>query len=242
MKGIILAGGMGTRLGILTKLTNKHLLPLFDRPLIYYPIQTLVNAGIKEIMIVTGGNSSGDFLRLLENGEEWNLKSLQYAYQRGSGGIADALSLTKNFVGSDNMVVILGDNLFFDNIQLQVDKFSYVKYGSHIFLKQVLDPNRFGVVEFNEKYKIINIEEKPKEPKSNYAVVGLYMYTPHVFDVISTLKPSGRNELEITDVNNYYVKNNAIEYSMIQEEWIDCGTPSSLLKASNLVASRRSNE
>ncbi|MDD5622919.1 MAG: sugar phosphate nucleotidyltransferase [Actinomycetota bacterium] len=234
MKGVILAGGLGTRLMPCTKVTNKHLLPVYDKPMIYYPLRTLVNAGLKDIMIVTGGNNAGDFLRLLGNGKEFGLKDISYTYQEGEGGIADALKLAENFVDKDKMVVILGDNIIGDDISNAVKEFEKQERGAKIFLKEVSDPERFGVAEI-EGDRVINIEEKPQKPKSNYAVAGLYMYDSDVFEITETLKPSGRGELEITDVNNEYIKRGTMTYSVLEEWWTDAGTFESLLRASRLV-------
>jgi glucose-1-phosphate thymidylyltransferase len=205
MKGVILAGGLGTRLYPLTKVTNKHLLSVYDKPMIYYPIQTLINAGIDDILIVTGGNNAGDFLRLLGNGKEFGLKHINYTYQQGEGGIAEALGLAEFFAAGEKICVVLGDNLIEKNIRRAVEAFRKQKGGAKILLKEVPDPQRFGVAEL-EGDRIVRVEEKPKEPKSNYAVVGFYMYDGTVFDVIKTLRPSGRGELEITDVNNRYIE------------------------------------
>jgi glucose-1-phosphate thymidylyltransferase len=237
MKGVILAGGLGTRLYPLTKITNKHLLPVYNQPMIYYPIKTLVEAGIKDIMIVTGGNSAGDFLKLLENGKEFGLKGLNYAYQEGEGGIAAALGLAERFAEGDKIIVVLGDNLIESSIKPFVNKFIGQKKGARIILKEVPDPERFGVPVFKAK-KITAIEEKPKSPKSNYAVIGIYMYDELVFDIIKTLKPSARGELEISDVNNAYLKRGALEYDILKGWWTDAGTFDSLIKASNLVAEK----
>jgi glucose-1-phosphate thymidylyltransferase len=237
MKGIVLAGGLGTRLFPLTKVTNKHLLPIYNQPMIYYPIKTLANAGIEEIMIVTGGNSSGDFLRLLGNGKEFGLKGLSYAYQEGEGGIADALSLAEHFAEGEKIAVILGDNIIETSILPFVNKFRRQKKGARMILKEVPDPERFGVPVFNNN-KIVRIEEKPKHPKSNYAVIGIYMYDNRVFDITKNLKPSKRGELEITDVNNAYLKWGELEYDVLDGWWTDAGTFDSLIRASNLVASK----
>ena len=199
MKGVILAGGLGSRLLPLTKVTNKHLLPVYDRPMIYYPIQTLVDAGIRDILLVTGGNSAGDFLRLLGNGQEFGLEHVNYTYQEGEGGIADALRLARFFVGNDRIVVVLGDNIVQDSIASYVRNFEQQESGAKILLKEVEDPQRFGVAQL-EDGRVIGIEEKPAKPKSNLAVTGIYMYDAAVFDIIETLEPSDRNELEITDV------------------------------------------
>lgn len=235
MKGVILAGGLGTRLYPCTKVTNKHLLPVFNKPMIYYPLLTMVKAGLKDIMIVTGGNYAGDFLRILGNGKEFGLKGISYAYQEGEGGIADALRLAENFAEGEKIFVILGDNIIKDDITDDIKTFEKQSKGAGIFLKEVNDPERFGVAEIKGG-KVINIEEKPKKPKTNLAVIGLYLYDNNVFDIIKTLKPSKRGELEITDVNNMYISNNCMTYSIIKGWWTDAGTFESLLKASNLVA------
>jgi len=234
MKGVILAGGLGSRLMPCTKVTNKHLLPVYDKPMIYYPLRTLVNAGLEDIMIVTGGNNAGDFLRLLGNGSEFGLKDISYTYQEGEGGIADALRLAENFIDKDKTVVILGDNIIRDDISNAVKEFEKQDRGARIFLKEVSDPERFGVAEI-EGGRVINIEEKPKKPKTNYAVVGIYMYDSDVFEIIETLKPSGRGELEITDVNNEYIRKGTMTYSILEGWWTDAGTFESLFRASNLV-------
>jgi glucose-1-phosphate thymidylyltransferase len=235
LKGIILAGGLGKRLHPLTKITNKHLLPIFCKPMIYYPIQTLVDAGIKDILIVAGGMHAGEFLRLLGNGAEFGLTHINYTYQEGEGGIADALRMARHFAKNSKIVVVLGDNIVEKSIKKAVDEFRKQPKGARILVKKVEDPERFGVVEFKNK-KIISIEEKPKKPKSDYAVTGIYMYDDQVFEIIKTLKPSGRGELEITDVNNAYLKKGSLEYSMLDGWWTDSGTFDSLLRASNLVA------
>ena len=237
LKGVILAGGLGTRLHPLTKITNKHLLPVYDKPMIYYPIQTLVNAGIREILVVTGGVHAGEFLRLLGNGAEFGLTHINYTYQEGEGGIAEALRLARHFADNDRIVVILGDNIIEKSIKSAVAEFKAQPRGARILLKKVDDPGRFGVAEFKGK-KIVSIEEKPKSPKSDYAVTGIYMYDNQVFDIINTLKPSKRGELEITDVNNAYIKQGALEYSVLDGWWTDSGTFDSLLRANNLVAKK----
>ena len=237
MKGIILAGGTGTRLLPLTKVTNKHCLAVFKKPMIYYPLETLVNAGIKEVLIVTGGNNPGDFLKLLGNGKEFDLKEIHYAYQQGSGGIAEALGLAEDFADTGKVVVILGDNIFEDDFTKAVKDFENQKWGAKVFLKKVPDPERFGVAQLKGK-KIIKIEEKPKKPKSQYAVTGFYMYDGQVFDVIKTLKPSQRGELEITDVNNFYINQKTASFEVVKGFWSDAGTFDSLLRASNLVAKK----
>lgn len=227
MKGIILAGGLGTRLYPLTLVTNKHLLPIYNKPMIYYPLYTLIKAGIKDIMIVTGGPFAGDFLRLLGNGKEFGLQHLNYTYQEKEGGIADALSLCEYFASGDNITVILGDNTTDADIKPAVKSFGE---GACIFLKKVPDPERFGVPVFEGK-KIVKIEEKPKKPKSNYAVSGLYIYDCKVFDIIRELKPSRRGELEITDVNNEYLKRNKLTWTELKGYWKDAGTFETLFQA-----------
>ena len=234
MKGIILAGGLGKRLEPLTRITNKHLLPIYNKPMIYYPIQTLVDAGIRDIMIVTGGNNAGDFLRLLGNGQEFGLKHINYTYQRGEKGIAHALSLAEHFAKGQKIVVILGDNIIEKSIKKYVRRFSSQSKGARILIKDVPDPERFGVVQLREK-KIVSIEEKPKRPKSNYIVTGIYMYDSQVFDIIRTLKPSWRDELEITDVNNIYLKRKQLYYDILDGFWTDCGLPETLYRATALV-------
>lgn len=240
MKGVILAGGLGTRLHPLTKITNKHLLPVHNQPMIYYPIQTLINAGIEDIMIVTGGNSAGDFLRLLGNGKDFGLKHLNYTYQEGEGGIADALSLVEHFADDEPICVVLGDNIIEKNIRAAADEYRNQGKGAKIMLKEVHDPQRFGVPELNGT-RVLKIEEKPIEPKSNYAVIGIYFYDATVFDVIKTLVPSGRGELEITDVNNHYIRRGEMTWNELDGWWTDAGTFDSLLRASNLVAETGAN-
>ena len=237
MKGIVLAGGLGSRLYPLTKITNKHLLPVYNRPMIYYPIQTLVDAGITEILIVTGGKKAGDFLELLGNGKEFGLKHLDYTYQEGEGGIAAALSLAEYFVEDDPVCVILGDNVYEKSIRESAAEFVRRGRGGKIHLKRVENPQRFGVPIITDD-RIIKIEEKPKVPKSEYAVTGLYMYDHTVFEIIKTLKPSGRGELEITDVNNAYIERNEMTYAIIEGWWSDAGTFDSLLRTNILVASQ----
>src|SRR3989338_1276962 len=214
LKGVVLAGGLGKRLYPLTKVTNKHLLPVYSKPMIYYPIQTLVDAGIKDILVVTGGNHAGEFLRLLGNGAEFGLKHINYTYQDGEGGIADALKLAEYFVDNDKVVVILGDNIIEKDIKNPVEEFKKQPKGARILLKKVHDPQRFGVAQLKDK-EIISIEEKPKKPKSPYAVTGIYMYDSKVFDIIKTLKPSRRGELEITDVNNAYLRRGELAFSIL---------------------------
>jgi glucose-1-phosphate thymidylyltransferase len=241
MKGVILAGGLGTRLFPLTKITNKHLLPVHDRPMIYYPIQTLINAGIDDIMIVTGGNSAGDFLRLLGNGTEFGLKHLNYTYQEGEGGIADALSLVEHFADEQPICVVLGDNVIEGNIRAAADEYRQQGKGAKILLKKVPDPQRFGVPELNGK-AVLRIEEKPAQPKSDFAVIGIYFYDSTVFNVIRTLVPSGRGELEITDVNNHYIDRGEMTWNQLDGWWTDAGTFESLLRASNMVADSGANK
>lgn len=238
MKGIILAGGLGSRLYPLTKVTNKHLLPVYHKPMIYFPIETLVLAGIRDILIVTGGNSSGDFLKLLGNGKQFGLHHMNYTYQEGEGGIAHALSLAEHFSGGDKIVVILGDNIIQEDISPQVNRFEKQKSGARLLLKKVPDPERFGVPTL-EAGRITKIIEKPKKPKSQFAVVGIYMYDADVFDFIKTLKPSRRGELEITDVNNWYLRQGNLEYDILKGFWTDAGTFESLLHANTLIAKQQ---
>ncbi|MBZ5586714.1 MAG: NTP transferase domain-containing protein [Acidobacteriia bacterium] len=235
MKGIVLAGGSGSRLFPLTKITNKHLLPIYDRPMIYYPIQTLVDAGIRDILIVTGGRNSGDFLRLLGNGREFGLKHINYTCQEGEGGIADALALAEHFADGHRICVILGDNIIQGGIREAVARFRKQRSGAHILLKEVADPERFGVAEISG-FKVRAIEEKPLRPKSNYAVTGVYLYDATVFEKVRSLTPSARGELEITDVNNAYIREDGLTYSFLDGWWTDAGTFDSLLRAANLVA------
>jgi glucose-1-phosphate thymidylyltransferase len=241
MKGVILAGGLGTRLYPLTKVTNKHLLPVYDKPMIYYPIQTLINAGIDDILIVTGGNNAGDFLRLLGNGKEFGLKHINYTYQEGEGGIAEALRLAEFFASGEKICVVLGDNLIEKNIRKAVENFRRQKEGAKILLKKVSDPQRFGVPELKGD-RIARIEEKPKKPKSQYAVIGIYLFDQEVFNIIKTLKPSDRGELEITDVNNRYIKKGLMTWDILEGWWTDAGTFESLLRANQLVAQTGANK
>ncbi|MFQ6078302.1 MAG: sugar phosphate nucleotidyltransferase [Thermodesulfobacteriota bacterium] len=241
MKGVILAGGLGTRLHPLTKITNKHLLPVYDKPMIYYPIWTLINAGIEDILIVTGGNDAGDFLRLIGNGKEFGLKHINYTYQEGQGGIADALSLAEFFADKENICVVLGDNIIEKNIRSAVEAFKRQKHGAKIMLKEVSDPQRFGVPELDGD-RVVRIEEKPKFPKSKCAIIGIYLYDNTVFDIIKTLKPSGRGELEITDVNNTYINRGEMTWEILDGWWTDAGTFGSLLRASQLVAETGANK
>ena len=237
MKGIVLAGGLGTRLAPLTKITNKHLLPIYNKPMIYYPIQTLVDMGIKEIMLVTGGNNAGEFLRLLGNGKQFGLRHIDYTYQEGEGGIAAALQLAEYFAEDDLVCVILGDNIYEQKFDKSAADFIKRGRGAKIHLKRVENAQRFGVPLISGD-RIVKIEEKPKNPQSEYAVTGLYMYDPTVFQIIKTLKPSGRGELEITDVNNAYIERNEMAYEIIEGWWSDAGTFDSLLRANILVASQ----
>lgn len=240
MKGIILAGGTGSRLDPLTRVTNKHLLPVYNKPMIYYPIETLVQAGIKDIMIVSGKGHAGHFLELLRSGEEYSAR-LSYGVQEKAGGIAQALSLCEDFSDQQKIVVILGDNILVDNISSAVKDFELQKKGAKVFLKEVDNPQSFGVAEIKGD-KITNIEEKPKKPKTDYAVVGLYMYDSQVWRIIKDLKPSARGELEITDVNNFYAKQGALTYKILKGWWGDGGESyDSLLQASILAAKRCKN-
>jgi glucose-1-phosphate thymidylyltransferase len=241
MKGVVLAGGLGSRLYPLTKVTNKHLLPVYNEPMIYYPIRILVNAGISEILIVTGGNNAGDFLRLLENGKDFGLKHINYTYQQGEGGIAAALSLAEHFADRDKIAVVLGDNIIEGNIKAAAEKFRQQKEGARILLKEVTDPQRFGVPVFDGK-KIIRVEEKPARPASNYAVIGIYMYDYSVFEFIKSLKPSHRGELEITDVNNFYISAGKMQWDVLEGWWSDAGTFESLQSAGNMVAKTGANK
>ena len=229
------------RLRPLTAVTNKHLLPVYDKPMIYYPIQTLVNARIRDIMIVTGGNSAGDFLKLLKNGKEFGLKHINYTYQEGEGGIAAALSLCEDFADKEPVCVVLGDNIIERNICRAVKSYRHQGGGAKILLKKVPDPQRFGVPALDGR-RVLRIEEKPVEPKSEYAVVGIYMYDSEVFNIIKTLKPSERGELEITDVNNTYIEREEMTWDELEGWWTDAGTFESLLYASNLVAETGANK
>jgi len=237
IKGIVLAGGLGTRLDPLTRATNKHLLPVFDKPMVYYPIQTLVSAGISEIMVVTGGPHAGDFIKVLRNGEDFGLDKLHYAYQEGEGGIAHALAMAKTFVGDSKCAVILGDNLIFEDVSAAVEEFSKRDKGATIFTKTVHDPERFGVVKYEQLGAgILDIVEKPKVPPSNDAVIGLYLYDNSVFDKIEKLSPSDRGELEITDINRMYL-GEGLDVRKIRGAWLDCGTPLSLAQATATLLS-----
>lgn len=242
MKGIILAGGLGTRLLPLTKITNKHLLPIYKEPMIYHPMRTLVHAGIQDIMIVTGGNHAGEFLRLLGDGKQFGLKHISYTYQEGEGGIAEALALTEDFADGDKIVVILGDNIIENNIIEQKEAFERQKEGAKIIIKKVPHPEYFGVPEIIGD-KVVGVEEKPKKPKSEYAVIGIYMYDYRVFNVIRTLERSERGELEITDVNNYYIRNGLMTYDTLEGWWIDAGSShDNLALATQLVIKTGANK
>lgn len=241
MKGVVLAGGLGSRLKPLTKVTNKHLLPVYNQPMIYYPIRILINAGIDDIMIVTGGNSAGDFLKLLGNGKDFGLKHINYTYQEGEGGIADALSLVEHFAEDGLVCVVLGDNIIESNIRQAAEDYKIQGKGAKILLKKVHDPERFGVPELDGG-KVLRIEEKPRNPKSDFAVIGIYFFDSTVFDIIKTLKPSERGELEITDVNNYYINRGEMTWNELGGWWTDAGTFESLLNATNLVAETGANK
>ncbi|HDT14982.1 MAG TPA: spore coat protein [Firmicutes bacterium] len=238
MKGIILAGGLGTRLHPLTRITNKHLLPVYNKPMIFYPVEMLVKAGIKDIMVVTGGNNAGDFLRLLGNGSEFGLKRISYAYQDGEGGIADAMKLTRDFVGKDKMVVALGDNIIEKNIKKEAETFRRQKKGARILLTKVTNPKEYGIAEI-EGNRIKNIVEKPKNPKSDFAVTGIYFFPNDVFGIIEKLKPSKRGELEITDVNNAYLKRKSLTYGILDGWWMDAGESKKALLQTNIIVSKK---
>ncbi|MEA3367138.1 MAG: sugar phosphate nucleotidyltransferase [Planctomycetota bacterium] len=242
MKGVILAGGLGTRLHPLTKITNKHLLPVYAKPMIYYPIECLVAAGITDIMIVTGGNAAGDFIRLLENGEAFGLSRLHYAYQKGEGGIAEALALAREFTAGEKVCVVLGDNILERSIRPAVEAFAAQPEGAKIFLKEVENPRAYGIARI-EGGRITGIIEKPETPPTNMAVIGVYLYPPDVFDVITTLEPSARGELEITDVNNHYVEAGTMTYEVVEGWWADAGESiDSYLAAANRVAESGANK
>jgi glucose-1-phosphate thymidylyltransferase len=241
VKGIVLAGGLGTRLDPLTRVTNKHLLPVYDRPMVFHPISKLVEAGIQDIMIVTGGPHAGEFLRVLGNGREFGLKDLNYTYQEGEGGIAEALGLTEHFADGQPVVVVLGDNIFSASIAGPVARFREDPRGARLLLKEVDDAERFGVAEIDGD-RVVAIHEKPEVPPSRLAVTGIYMYDARVFDIIRTLEPSARDELEITDVNNRYIQWGALQYEMLEGWWTDAGTVGSLFRASGLVAGEAGGE
>ncbi len=234
MKGVVLAGGTGSRLFPLTRVTNKHLLPVYDKPMIYYPLQTLVDAGIRDIMIVTGGNNAGDFLRLLHNGRDFGLQQLSFAYQEGEGGIADALRLAEPYARGEKICVILGDNVIDGSIRAAKERFEAQERGAMIMLKEVPDPERFGVPVFAED-RIVRIEEKPTNPATPFAVIGVYFFDWTIFNRIRTLKPSGRGEYEITDINNSYLAEGQLSYEMLEGNWTDAGTFESLWRAGNVA-------
>ena len=240
MKGVILAGGTGSRLSPLTLVTNKHLLPIYNQPMVHYPIKCLINAGIDEILVVTGGEHAGDFLRLLKNGKQLGIRHLEYAYQEGSGGIADALKLAQDFADGQPICVILGDNIIEKNITAAANNYREQKKGAKILLKKVPDPHRFGVARL-ESNRIVEIIEKPKTPPSDLAVTGIYFYDQTVFDICATLKPSGRGELEITDVNNAYLKAGTLTHEILDGWWTDAGTFESLYRATKYVAESGAN-
>jgi glucose-1-phosphate thymidylyltransferase len=242
MKGVILAGGTGSRLFPLTKVTNKHLLPVYDKPMIYYPLQCMAAAGIDEVMLVTGGNNAGDFIRLLGNGREFGLKELQYTYQDGAGGIAQALGLAEHFAEGESICLILGDNIVEYSIVECGRRFRHQGQGAKILLSQVENPSAYGVAEMDGE-RVVGIVEKPKQPKSNWAVIGIYFYDGKVFDIAKTLKPSARNELEITDVNNAYIENGEMTADKLSGWWADAGENIDFyLKACNTVAQSGANK
>jgi glucose-1-phosphate thymidylyltransferase len=241
MKGVILAGGLGTRLHPLTKITNKHLLPVYDKPMIYYPIKCLINAGIQDILVVTGGKHAGHFLELLGNGADFGLKDISYTYQEGEGGIADALRLAEHFADGQSICVVLGDNIIEKNVIKAAERFRQQGDGAKILLKEVPDPQRFGVARLEDD-RIVEIIEKPQVPPSNLAVTGVYFFDASIFKKISTLKPSQRGELEITDVNNMYLKEGKLTYDILDGWWTDAGTFPSLLHAAKLVAETGANK
>ena len=237
MKGVVLAGGLGTRLRPLTSITNKHLLPVYDQPMIFYPLQKLAEAGILEVMLVTGGNSAGDFLRLLGDGSRFGLRTLNYAYQEKEGGIAEAIGLTRTFVGDDRFVVILGDNLMESSLKPYVDRFRSQSKGARILLSEVENPSDYGVAELDGD-RVVSIEEKPDRPRSSYAVIGVYMYDSLAYGVIEGLEPSARGELEVTDVNNAYLQRGLLQADVLDGWWADCGSSIDGLLAANSMASR----
>jgi glucose-1-phosphate thymidylyltransferase len=238
MKGVVLAGGLGTRLQPLTRITNKHLLPIYDKPMVYYPIQMLIDAGIRDIIIVTGGTYAGDFLRLIGNGEDFGLSRINYAYQKGEGGIAEALGLTREFVGDDRMVVALGDNILEKGIREGVEAFARQERGSRIYLKEVERPWEYGIAEL-EGDTVKRIIEKPKDPPSSLAVIGVYMYPPNAFEIIGGLERSARGELEITDVNNAYIERGEMECQVLDGWWLDAGENHGALLRANLTVARQ---
>ena len=230
MKGVILAGGLGTRLYPITYSTNKHLLPVYNKPMVFYPIETLVQAGIDSILVVTGGPHAGHFLRVLQNGKQLGIKHIEFAYQEGESGIAHALALAEDFAGKEKIAVILGDNCTDADISTTVKDFDKGNNGAMLFLKKVYDPKRFGVPIFDENRKILRIEEKPVDPKSNLAVTGLYLYDNTVFEKVRSLKPSARGEIEITDLNNLYVTEGTLVWQELNGYWSDAGTFDSLFR------------
>ena len=238
MKGVVLAGGLGTRLHPLTKITNKHLLPIYKKPMIFYPLEMLVEAGVDDILLVTGGNSAGDFLRLIGNGKAFGLSHLNYTYQEGEGGIADALSLAESFVEGEKFIVVLGDNLLESSIRPGVEAFRQQASGARIYLKEVKHPWEYGIAEVADD-KILRVVEKPKDPPSNLAVIGLYMYPPDVFDYVKTLTPSARGELEITDVNNMYIEKGEMEFDILDGWWMDAGENAEALLEANITVARQ---
>jgi glucose-1-phosphate thymidylyltransferase len=238
LKGVVLAGGTGSRLRPLTLVTNKHLLPVYDQPMVYYPIKMLVDAGVRDIMVLTGGESAGDFMKLLGSGEAFGLDHLEYAYQKGSGGIAEALGLTRYFIGNDDVVVVLGDNILEKPIAGAVERYRKQGGGARVLLKKVHDPQRFGVASVDGD-KVVEIVEKPKNPKSDLAVIGVYMYDNDVLSIVSGLKRSDRGELEITDVNNEYLRRGKLRYEVVDGWWTDAGTFESLFQATRLVHEQR---
>ncbi|MCK5786646.1 MAG: NTP transferase domain-containing protein [Candidatus Sabulitectum sp.] len=239
MKGVVLAGGLGTRLRPLTSITNKHLLPVYDRPMIYYPLQTLADAGIRDVMVVTGGNSAGSFMHLLGDGREFGFRSLNYAYQTGEGGIAQAIGLARTFTGGEKFVVILGDNILENSIAEHVESFREQQSGARILYKRVKDPRDYGVAEIVDG-KVTAIVEKPSNPASDFAVIGVYMYDNKAFDIINELKPSNRGELEVTDLNNAYIHRGEMQANEISGWWSDCGASiENLLEANNRAAEIR---
>lgn len=242
MKGVILAGGTGSRLLPLTKVTNKHLLPVYDKPMIYYPLECMAKAGIEEVLLVTGGNNSGDFIRLLGNGRDFGLKNLNYTYQDGAGGIAQALGLAEHFASGDSICLILGDNILEFTMRQACENFKKQNRGAKILLAEVENPKAYGVAEMSGQ-KVVRIVEKPKEPKSNWAVIGIYFYDKNVFDIVRTLKPSARNELEITDVNNAYIDRGEMTYDHVKGFWADAGENIDFyLKACNTVSKCGANK
>ncbi|MGA2500019.1 MAG: sugar phosphate nucleotidyltransferase [Tepidisphaeraceae bacterium] len=242
MKGVILAGGTGSRLFPITKVTNKHLLPIYNKPMIYYPIECMVKAGIDDVLLVTGGNNAGDFIRLLGNGREFGLKNLSYTYQDGAGGIAQALGLAEHFADGDSILLILGDNILEYAIKDAVRRFRHQGQGAKILLSPVENPKAYGVAEMDGD-RVVRIVEKPQDPKSNLAVIGVYFYDGRVFDIVRKLKPSARNELEITDVNNAYIEMGEMTADKVHGFWADGGENIDFyLKACNTVAQLGANK